>query len=113
VEEKPVQAPVVATTPTPPPVTGEQPKSAEPVEPQAKTPADWNQAPAAKTTVPAQAVETAVAVPPKDLFSVRNIAIVSVTFTLLVCALLLLSVRNARRATRASLITRSLDRERS
>jgi hypothetical protein len=111
-EEKPVPAAVVAAPAPAPAVVAEQPKPAQPAEPQAKTAPEWNQPSLAKTATP-PTVETAAAVPEKNLLSVRNMAIVSVTFTLLVCALLILSARNARRAMRASLITRSLDRERN
>jgi hypothetical protein len=64
----------------------------------------------AETPVP-PAPETATGVPSKELFSARNIAIVSVAFTVLVCGLLFMSARNARKNARVSLITSSLDQE--
>jgi hypothetical protein len=119
VEEKPAPAvaPVVTAPITAPPADSapvavvEPPKSIQPTEVQV-TPAPIEPT-AAKAVAPAtpQVIEAAT-VPETNLFSVRNIAIVSVTFTLLICALLFLTARNARRASRASLITSSLDRER-
>jgi hypothetical protein len=63
----------------------------------------------AQSTPPAN-VATAGA-PPGDLFSARNIAIVSVAFAVIVCGLLVMAARRAR-TSQASLITRSLERER-
>jgi hypothetical protein len=62
-------------------------------------------------SAPPSTVDAAAGVPPKNLFSARNIAIVSVAFAVLVCGLLILGARHARNSSRASLITRSLDRE--
>lgn len=56
-------------------------------------------------------VATAASAPTENLFSIRNIAIASVAFTVIICGLLLMSARRAR-ASQASLITRSLERER-
>lgn len=56
-------------------------------------------------------VATAASAPTEELFSTRNIAIVSVVFAVLVCGLLVMAARRAR-ASQASLITRSLERER-
>jgi hypothetical protein len=128
VEQKPIEtkAAVPAPEPTPEPKTEEKSKSVAAAAP-APTPAPavvaespkpvQRAAPATnepQPTVaePAAPMQTAAAVPEQNLFTVRNIAIVSVTFTALVCVLLLLMARNARNASRASLITRSLDRER-
>lgn len=111
VEEKP--KPVVAAPPTVVPASA--PAVAEPQKP-ASTPelsvpsAVSTNAPTV-TALPGSAPVQANAAEPQ-LFSGRNIGIVSVVFTLLVCTLLILSARNARRAARSSLITRSLDRER-
>lgn len=99
-------APAAAAT-APAQTVAEPPKAVQQTEPQ---PAAAPKEPTvAKSTDP---VEAAAPVPQKELFSTRNIAIVSIVFTLLVCVLLILSARNARRMARASLITRSLDRER-
>jgi hypothetical protein len=67
----------------------------------------------AKTTAPpAQpGVETGTAVPSQSLFNARNLAIVSVAFAAIVCGLLMLTARRARRQSQESLITRSLDRD--
>jgi hypothetical protein len=118
-KSKPAAAPVIsAPTMTPPAVAAttsapaaavEPPKTVQPVEPQVVAIPESNEPPAKVAAAPG--AETATVVPERNLFTARNIAIVSVTFTLLVCALLFLSARNARRATRASLITRSLDRD--
>ena len=118
VEEKPAPAvaPVAAAPTTPTPTAAvEPPKAVQPTEAQAAPAPAPNEPTAAKASEPTTppTVEVTAAVPEKNLFSVLNIAIVSVTFTLLVCALLFLTARNARRATRASLITSSLDHERS
>ena len=116
VEEKPnpVAATPVASAPTPAPAAAVEPE--KPLQtaqaPIATTPESTE--PATKAVAPAASpivVEAATA-PEKNLFTVRNIAIVSITFTLLVCVLLFLTARNARNASRSSLITRSLDRER-
>jgi hypothetical protein len=114
VEPKPTTAPVVAApapavaSPTP---AAEPSKPVQPMTAPVVVVSEPNAVPAAKATLPT-AVEASSVVPQKELFSARNIAIISAVFTLLVCAMLFLSARNARRATRASLITRSLDRER-
>lgn len=99
-------------TPTVPPVA-ETPKPVQPSEAPVASAAATNENWTKVTAAPAQpVVETATPAPePKELFSARNIAIASVGFTLLVVVLLLLAARNARNASRASLITRSLDRE--
>jgi hypothetical protein len=111
VEEKTVAPPVAVVEPKAPvaPMV-ETPKPTAPAEAQAATDASSNQSPA-KVDATQPGAETAVSVPSKSLFSARNIAIVSVAFTVLVCGLLFISARNSRRASRASLITRSLDRE--
>jgi len=106
VEDKPKPAPVVDPT-TPTALAPSQPVQS--AAPQVATTTDGTKS--SKTTAPP--VEATAAAPQTNLFSARNIAIVSVVFTLLVCVLLLLSARNARRTARASLITRSLDRERN
>jgi hypothetical protein len=107
-KSKPVAAPVVAATaPSPTPAVVETPKPAQAVESQVATGPESKDHAVAKTSESPK-VEAAAA-PQNGLFSSRNIAIASVTFTLLVCALLIRSGRNARRA---SLITRSLERER-
>lgn len=62
-------------------------------------------------SAPRASVATAASAPPEDLFSARNIAIASGAFAVIVCGLLVMSARRAR-ASQASLITRSLDRER-
>jgi hypothetical protein len=125
VDEKPapVVAPVAVTptpaptpvpvipTPTPAPVV-EAPK---PVQPAATVAATATASEPTSTSIAPTAVppvQTATAVPNQNLLSVRNIAIGSIGFTALVCGFLLLTARNARNATRASLITRSFDRER-
>jgi hypothetical protein len=115
-QPKPAIAPIVAVA-TPPPVAPttavvtEAPKPVQPAAPPTATISESNAAPVAKS-VPPKPVEAASTVPQKELFSATNIAIVSVAFTLLVCGFLFLTARNARRAARSSLITRSLDRER-
>ncbi len=109
----PVAPAPVVITPTPPPAAATE--SAKPVQTaQAFAAAPESTQPATKAAAPvvSPAVVEAASVPERNLFSVRNIAVVSVTFTLLVCALLFLSARSARHASRVSLITRSLDRER-
>jgi hypothetical protein len=117
-QPKPAVAPVATTpaavTPTAPVAAVEAPKSVQPDEAQAAPEPIPKEPTVAKASAPVtpQIVEAAT-VPERNLFSVRNIGIVSVTFTLLICALLFLTARNARRASRASLITSSLDRERS
>ena len=120
-----VSSPVTSaakTEPTPPPAAAPaEPARAPVVEPPTsngpaiaeavkipgtnETAAKWSDAPSPRPA------ETAAAVPQKSVFSGRNIGIVSVAFAALVCLLLVLAARNARRAGRASLITRSLDRE--
>jgi len=116
VEEKPKPAAPVAaatapaTTSTPAPAAVEPARPVQPAESPLATTSDSKEPSAAKTTAPP--VEAVAPAPQKEPFSARNIGIVSVVFTLLVSTLLILSARNARRAARASLITRSLDRER-
>ena len=56
-------------------------------------------------------VATVTSAPAENVFTGRNIAIVSVAFAVLVCGLLVMSARRAR-ASQGSLITRSLERER-
>jgi hypothetical protein len=104
---KPEPAPVVAATT---PAAAEPSKPVQSTETQVTAMPEPKQSVAANTTESPKVEATTVA---PELFSARNIAIVSVVFTLLVCVLLILSARNARRAARASLITRSLDRERN
>ena len=113
VEEKATPPVAVAPTPTPTAPVVEAPKIADPVATVATTPPAPHEPPpvVAAPTAPAPAQAVAV-VPPTNLFSVKNIAVVSVAFTALVCGFLFLAARNARNASRASLITRSLDRER-
>jgi hypothetical protein len=103
---KPAEPPPVAASEPAPPVT--PPTETLPANVLATNP------PAANPVEPVvqPAVETAVTVPPHEVLSGRNITIVSVAFAVLVCGLLLLTARNARSSSRASLITRSLDRER-
>jgi outer membrane biosynthesis protein TonB len=130
---KPAEVPTPKPEPTPAPKVEEKPAAAPPaaavepkpvVAPVAETPKPQpqpeaaasavvsNASPAKVATPPAQPpVETAVTTPQINLFSARNIAIVSVAFTAIVCGLLFMSARNARKASRVSLITRSLDRE--
>jgi hypothetical protein len=104
VEEKPIAPPVVVA-PAPAPAVVETSKPTEP--------AATNEPMVSASAPPpvAASVQTAAVVSERNLFNVRNIAIVSVVFTLLVCTLLILAARNARNASRASLITRSLDRQ--
>ena len=111
----PAPEPPVAVAPTPAPAAPvvEAPKIAEPVATVATTPPAPHEPPPAVAAPAAPApAQTAAVVPAANLFSVKNIAVVSVAFTALVCGLLFLTARNARNASRASLITRSLDRER-
>jgi hypothetical protein len=114
-EEKPapVVAPVV-TAPTPPPtLAAVPPKSVESAIPvAATTPAPAEPGPTVVTAAAPAPAQTVAAAPATNFLSVRNIAIFSGAFTGLVCGFLLLAARNARNASRASLITRSLDRER-
>lgn len=91
--------PKPAAAPVPAPVANES-------QPPPAAPADTANR-AAATSPP---VETATSVPAPNLLSTRNLAIVSVAFATIVCGLLLMAARNARK-THASLITRSLDRE--
>jgi hypothetical protein len=89
----------------------ETPESAEPKETANATLAATNWPAVRKTTALDQAaVETAIA-PPPSAFSGRNIAVMSAAFAVVVCGLLILTARRARRQSQASLITRSLDRE--
>ena len=115
-EEKPTPAaPPVAVAPTPAPSApvAEAPKAVEPAATVATIPpAPREPPPAVAAPVATAPVEPAAAVPGSNLLSVRNIAIFSVAFTVLVCGFLFLAARNAKNASRASLITRSLDRER-
>jgi hypothetical protein len=114
VEEKPapVVAPVV-TAPIPLPAVVVAPP--KPVEPTpvvaAAAPAVAEPPPTVTAPVAPVPVQTVAPVPGINLFSVRNIAIFSIAFTVLVCGYLVLAARNARNASQASLITRSLDRE--
>ncbi len=125
---KPAPAPVAVAEPTPPPAP--QVRSAPVVVAETPKPVETAPAPAAPSSptivlaresgnatmppsaaVPAQPVSEAVTnAPVTNLFSTRNIAIVSVAFSMLTCVLLIIMARGARNA-RASLITRSLDRE--
>lgn len=117
VEEKPTV--VVSPTPAtlvvtnPPLAAVETPRTVQSAETAATVSPTTNEA-AAKPATPVvlPVVETAPSTPTRELFSVRNIAIVSVVFTLLVCTLLILTAKNARNATQASLITQSLERGR-
>jgi hypothetical protein len=114
-DEKPKSVPpsVASVEPTSPaaPAT-ETPKPAPSPETVTANARASNPPPATSATPPFQPrVETAVGAPSQNLFSGRNIAIASVAFAVIVCGLLLLAARNARNASRASLITRSLDRE--
>jgi hypothetical protein len=114
----PASAPAVPATPPPTEVAAKNqpeskraaapatPPAANQPEPPASSPTEAHGNPA--TTPPP--VETATTVASSNLLSPRNVAIVSVTFAALVCGLLLLAARNARK-NQASLITRSLDRE--
>jgi outer membrane biosynthesis protein TonB len=104
---EPAAAPKVVPDEKPNPATVAT-TSAESTLPAASAPETW-----VKTTAPpAQpGVESGAAVPSQSLFSARNVAIVSVAFAALVCGLLILTARQARRQSQASLITRSLDRE--
>jgi hypothetical protein len=110
VESKATAPLVAAGTSAPTPAAVEPPKSVQSTEPQVASAVEPKEPTVTKTTSPP--VEATATSAPKELFSARNIAIVSVVFTLLVCVLLILAARNARRAARTSLITRSLDRER-
>jgi hypothetical protein len=103
---KPDEPPTVAASEPAPPVT--PPTATLP----ASAPATNSWAAKSAEPVVQPAAETATAVPPHEAFSKRNIAIVSGAFAMLVCGLLLLAARRARSSSRASLITRSLDRER-
>jgi len=114
-KSKPAPVPVVAAaapaaTPTPTPAASEPPKAVGP----ATSPAAKSEVQEPVTTKAAEMPRVeAVAVPPaQSLLSARNIAIISVAFTLLVCGFLILSARNARRASRSSLITQSLNQDR-
>ncbi len=129
-ETPPTPAPAVAETPqpaaTPPPVaTSPPPEIAADTQSESKpaaapmTPSSTNElqpppaAPAAnasKPAAPVPPVETATSVPSPNLLSTRNLAIASIAFAAIVCGLLLMAARNARK-TQSSLITRSLDRE--
>jgi hypothetical protein len=109
---EPAPAPKVEEKPIPPPPVAETAQPTAPAEAQVASVPASNESPAtvaAPSTPPG--AETAASVPSKSLFTARNIAIASVTFTVIVCGLLFMSARNARKASRASLITRSLDRE--
>jgi hypothetical protein len=109
VSVEPVSATASSAPAEVPPV--EAPKSAEPAM------TSTSIAPASEPTVKSAApsvqpwAKTVATAPPQNLFSARNIAIVSVAFAVGVCGLLLLTARRSRRASQASLITRSLDRE--
>ena len=114
----PVATPAPAAVPPPAEVAANnQPDSKPAVVPVTPAAANESEPPPAppRETVskPAAApppVETATSVPSPNLFSNRNLAIVSVAFAAIVCGLLLMAARNARKA-HSSLITRSLDRE--
>jgi len=119
VEPAPSPAPEVHSVPA---VVAEAPKSVEPAPaapaPNGDSPTlvlareSTNAAAAPADSSPAQpVVEAATNAPTTSLFSARNIAIVSVAFSVLMCVLLIIVARGARSATRASLITRSLERE--
>ena len=108
-----VQKPAASETVTGPKIAPEE-KSNETVMAAASTaPATNTTETWAKTAAssPSPEVETGASVPPQSLFSARNLAIVSVTFTVIVCGFLILAARRARRQSQSSLITRSLDRE--
>jgi hypothetical protein len=114
VDEKPL-APAAAATPpaiapAPTSTAVETAKAVQPTESNATAASESKEPPLTKATESPKVEATATA-PQNELFSARNIAIISVVFTLLVCTLLILNARNARRAVRTSLITRSLDRE--
>lgn len=85
-------------TPTPAPVAQNE---SEPPALQPET--------ASKPVAP-RTVEAVSAAPQVNLLSARNIAIFSVAFTVIVVGLLIVSARHSR-ASQASLITRSLERE--
>lgn len=108
--------------------TGEQVSEAQrPVEATPNQPAEPSPAPAISQPVAArQPVTTSktsdtqstpranvatASAPAGDLLSGRNIAIASVAFAVIVCGLLVMAARRAK-ASQASLITRSLERER-
>jgi hypothetical protein len=120
-EEKPKPSePIIANTPPPVPIgpppvqiseTPQPVQKSEAVQNTEPQPAPVVSQPAAKPPAPEQPpAETATSVPSQGLFSARNIAIVSAAFTVIVCGLLILSARRARRS-HVSLITRSLDRD--
>lgn len=102
-------APVVVEPKAAPAEVAAISKPAAPAEIPAAKPAVTNEAAVQASAPPF--VDAATSVPPKNLFSARNIAIVSVAFAVLVSGLLILGARSARSSSQASLITRSLDRE--
>jgi hypothetical protein len=107
-----IESPPAATAP-PATATAEnkpEPKpTASPVT--AQPPNESSTPPASSETANASSpVDTATSTPQSNLLSARNIAIVSVAFTVIVVGLLLMSARQSRKS-QASLITRSLDRE--
>jgi hypothetical protein len=111
-EQKP-GAPEPAATPNV--VPNEKPNptaSAEPATGGQTTNTSDNETGTKTTAPPAQpGVETEAVVPPQSPFSARNLAIASAAFAVIVCGLLILTARRARRHSQSSLITRSLDRE--
>jgi hypothetical protein len=119
----PVAAPKVTPEEKTNPTTTTTEDSASPVAPAAEMPkapiateranaATNEEASMTSTAPPAQpGVETAASVPPRSLFSARNLGIVSAAFAVIVCGFLILAARRARRQSQESLITRSLDRE--
>lgn len=114
-ESRPTSAPAVTAAP-PPEVTATSQTASNAVAAHEPAPSvDKTQSPsqpeaAAKPSAAPPPAETATSVPPSSLFSARNIAICSVVFMVIVIGLVLMSARNARKS-QASLITRSLDRE--
>jgi hypothetical protein len=107
-DEKSNEAPLTVAAPTDTATQATQPGTdAAPLAQATGTKPDGPTA--SETSKPnASAAETATAVPSQSLFSARNIAIISVAFTVIVCGLLILSARRSR-TPRASLITRSLE----
>jgi hypothetical protein len=104
-KSKPVAAPASVQSTSPVASIVETAKPIQPPQTVSAKVTESDQTPVAVSVVAAPTVPT------QGLLSTRNIAIFSVAFTALVCGLLLLSARNARNRNRASLITRSLDRE--
>jgi hypothetical protein len=102
---KPVEA---ASAPSAPDVGATPVLAREIGSPSSSAPASWASASENRTAPAAEAAATA---PTASIFNARNIAIVSTAFSVLMCVLLIIVARGARQASRASLITRSLDRE--